>query len=118
LDIPIRLDWTLTANSGELVPKATTVKPTISGDIPNKCAIREAPLTKNVAPAINPIKATLNFKNIKKSNCETFIENDELIKHIICFISSNYSISFQRIIYLQGSVGKKLLQLPEIKNHR
>jgi hypothetical protein len=64
LDIPIRLDWTLTANSGELVPKATTVKPTIRGDIPNKCAIREAPLTKNVAPAINPIKATINLKNI------------------------------------------------------
>ncbi|CAM5489405.1 hypothetical protein SSTU70S_03016 [Stutzerimonas stutzeri] len=44
-------DCTLTAISGVLVPKATTVRPMISGEMPNCAASRAAPRTSNSAPA-------------------------------------------------------------------
>ena len=47
---PLKADITLTASSGELVPKATTVNPTTRGEIPTAVAIREAPRTSNSAP--------------------------------------------------------------------
>ena len=41
---------TLTNNSGALVPKATTVKPTTKGDIPKRTAKDELPFTRKSAP--------------------------------------------------------------------
>jgi hypothetical protein len=40
----------VTASSGALVPKATTVRPTTSGEIPAATARREAPRTSSSAP--------------------------------------------------------------------
>jgi hypothetical protein len=50
-DTPLRTADTLTAISGELVPNATTVSPTTSGEIPADNAIRDAPRTSPSAPA-------------------------------------------------------------------
>jgi hypothetical protein len=50
---PVALDITLTASSGALVPKATTVNPIINGDIPNAAADFAAPLTNASAPTIS-----------------------------------------------------------------
>lgn len=46
---PLKADITLTASSGALVPKATTVRPTTKGEIPTAVASRAEPLTKNSA---------------------------------------------------------------------
>jgi hypothetical protein len=50
---PARLDETDTASSGELVPRATMVRPMISGDRPTAAARREAPRTNSSAPTIS-----------------------------------------------------------------
>jgi hypothetical protein len=47
---------TLTAISGELVPKATTVSPITNGEMPTAAAKREAPRTRISAPAIKKAK--------------------------------------------------------------
>jgi len=47
---PLKAEIIETASSGELVPKATTVNPTISGEIFKTIAIRLAPRTKHSAP--------------------------------------------------------------------
>src|SRR5699024_7417349 len=52
----------LTVASGALVPKATIVKPTSSGDILIRCAIPEAPSTKKSAPLINNAKPITSIK--------------------------------------------------------
>ena len=44
-----------TTNSGEEVPKATTVRPIITGLMPRSFANRDAPLTSNSPPAIRPV---------------------------------------------------------------
>ena len=49
---PDNADLILTANSGELVPSATTVSPMINGEIPRAAARRDAPRTSASAPAI------------------------------------------------------------------
>ena len=54
---------TETAISGALVPNATMVSPTTSGEMPKESASREAPRTSNSAPAIrasNPAKKISN----------------------------------------------------------
>ncbi len=48
---PPSAEPTLTAISGALVPKATTVRPMISGGMPAAAARREAPRTSNSAPS-------------------------------------------------------------------
>jgi hypothetical protein len=62
---PDQAAWTLTANSGELVPKATTVKPITNGDTPTVAASREAPRTSHSAPttrAVNPSRNRISVK--------------------------------------------------------
>ena len=51
---------TLTAISGALVPKATTVRPITSGEIPNRAARRAAPRTSNTAPAASSTSPRTN----------------------------------------------------------
>lgn len=58
--LPLKLDCMLVANSGELVPKATTVRPIMSGLIPRKAAKREAPRTSNSAPLNNKISPPIS----------------------------------------------------------
>ena len=53
---PLKADITLTANSGALVPKATTVSPMTSGEIPHTAANREAPFTSHSALTTSRIK--------------------------------------------------------------
>lgn len=57
---PENAAMTLTAISGELVPKATTVKPTTRGVIPAVTAILDAPRTRISAPPVNKIKPIIN----------------------------------------------------------
>ncbi len=58
---PVRLACRLTASSGELVPKATTVSPITSGEIPIAAANRDAPRTRASAPTMrSTIPATKN----------------------------------------------------------
>jgi hypothetical protein len=49
-----------TATSGALVPKATTVSPTTSGDRPNDSASFDAPRTSSSAPATRPTRPAMN----------------------------------------------------------
>ena len=48
--LPSRFAFTLTTNSGALVPNATTVSPTTSGLMPKRMASSEDPLTNHSAP--------------------------------------------------------------------
>jgi hypothetical protein len=50
----------LTAISGELVPKATTVNPTTRGVIPAVTAILDAPRTRISAPPVNKMRPMMN----------------------------------------------------------
>jgi len=50
----------LTANSGELVPNATTVRPITNGVIPKAVARRDAPLTTASAPRISSASPAIN----------------------------------------------------------
>ncbi len=49
-EAPVKLARTLTASSGALVPKATTVRPITNGEMPKAEARREAPRTRASAP--------------------------------------------------------------------
>ena len=60
---PFIADITLTASSGALVPKATTVSPTTSGEMPIAEARLAAPLTRNSAPATSKKKAKQQENN-------------------------------------------------------
>src|SRR6056297_1000896 len=55
LDCPESADSMLTASSGELVPKATTVRPMTSGEMPIREATLDAPRTSDSAPIIRKI---------------------------------------------------------------
>jgi hypothetical protein len=55
---------TETATSGELVPKATMVKPTTSGEMPHDNARREDPRTRASAPAISNAKPAKNINPV------------------------------------------------------
>ena len=55
----------LTASSGALVPKATTVKPTISGGTPNDAASFAAPETRRSAPATSSTKPSGNVSQME-----------------------------------------------------
>ena len=62
---PSRAEVRLTTNSGAEVPKATTVRPTISGGIFSLLAIATELLTIKSAPAINRTKpARINKNNV------------------------------------------------------
>ncbi len=63
-DAPVRTAETLTAISGELVPNATTVRPTTSGEIPADSAIREAPRTSPSAPATRRITPATSMTTV------------------------------------------------------
>ena len=52
-----------TATSGALVPKATTVRPITSGEMPHDSAMREAPRTKASAPAMRAMRPRTNRPN-------------------------------------------------------
>ena len=54
-NLPFLVAITLVTNSGKLVPNATTVNPIRLSDIPNACAIVDAPLTTKLPPYIIPI---------------------------------------------------------------
>jgi hypothetical protein len=66
-ELPDNAPCTDTANSGALVPKATTVSPMTIGAIPNRVATEDAPFTNHSAPNVrhtNPIKPDLRlFEN-------------------------------------------------------
>ncbi len=57
---PDQADCTDTAISGALVPNATTVRPTTSGEMPNDSDRREAPRTRSSAPATRAISPRAN----------------------------------------------------------
>ncbi|MNY72538.1 hypothetical protein D3C86_2111180 [compost metagenome] len=57
--LPARAACTLTAVSGALVPKATTVRPMISGGMPNCAARRAAPRTSTSAPATSSTRPAI-----------------------------------------------------------
>jgi len=57
---PDQADCTDTAISGALVPKATTVRPTTRGEIPNDRDSLEAPRTSASAPATRAIRPRAN----------------------------------------------------------
>jgi len=59
-DCPIIEDLMLTTSSGELVPKATIVRPITSGDIPIIAASLEAPRTSDSAPISKNTSPTIN----------------------------------------------------------
>ena len=48
---PAQAELRPTASSGELVPNATTVRPTTRGEMPSAIASRDAPRTSSSAPA-------------------------------------------------------------------
>ena len=60
---PVCADCTETAISGALVPKATIVSPTTSGDTPKEMAIREAPRTRDSAPTTSRTRPRKNQAN-------------------------------------------------------
>ena len=57
---PVYAARTLTASSGEPVPKATTVSPTTKGDMPTEAASLEAPRTSKSAPPTNKMTPITN----------------------------------------------------------
>lgn len=57
---PDQADCTDTAISGALVPKATTVSPTTSGEMPKAMASLDAPRTSNSAPSTRAINPNIN----------------------------------------------------------
>ena len=57
---PDQADCTDTAISGALVPKATTVRPTTSGEMPKEIASFEAPRTSSSAPTTRAISPKTN----------------------------------------------------------
>src|SRR5690606_5958748 len=61
---PEKAALTLTANSGALVPNATTVKPITSEGMPKFAAKRAAPLTNKSAPTTNSTKPTANKNQV------------------------------------------------------
>ncbi len=61
---PVTLAPMDTASSGELVPRATTVNPMISGGMPSANAMRDAPRTSPSAPAINNTNPATNWITI------------------------------------------------------
>jgi len=63
-DWPLRLAPIDTASSGELVPTATTVSPTINGGMPRAAAMREAPRTRASAPTMRRANPAINWKTI------------------------------------------------------
>ena len=52
-----------TASSGALVPKATIVRPTTSGESPKESAIREAPRTSASAPATRATSPSVKVRS-------------------------------------------------------
>ena len=60
---------TLTASSGALVPNATTVSPTTSGEMPKPTASREAPRTSSSAPATRMMRPIMNLARVSGSIC-------------------------------------------------
>ena len=66
-DAPLRTADTLTAISGELVPNATTVRPTTSGEMPADSAILDAPRTSPSAPATSRIRPATSIKIVVAS---------------------------------------------------
>src|SRR5574341_658742 len=63
-----RHDRTLTASSGALVPKATTVRSTTSGGMPSTSASREAPRTRPCAPSTriaSPPRISVRFTSMR-----------------------------------------------------
>ncbi len=59
---PAQAAWTETANSGELVPKATTVNPITKGEIFIAAANLDAPRTSSSPPAISENSPKMIFK--------------------------------------------------------
>ncbi len=60
--LPASAEPTDTAISGALVPKATTVRPTTSGDTPKETASREAPRTSTSAPTTSTARPAANIR--------------------------------------------------------
>jgi hypothetical protein len=56
----------LTANSGELVPNATTVSPIMRGEIPRPDAMLDAPRTNISAPIISAANPRINSRIVMK----------------------------------------------------
>ena len=59
---PAKAPPILTASSGALVPNATTVKPTIRGEMPRADAAFDEPLTNISAPTMRKIKPEINSR--------------------------------------------------------
>ena len=69
---PEKADCTVTAVSGELVPKATTVSPITTGEIPSDAARRDAPRTRSSAPEIKSATPTMNSmitRGLRRISC-------------------------------------------------
>lgn len=96
LSCPVSNDLMLTANSGELVPKATTVKPIIRGEILIANASLDAPLTNDSAPIIRRSNPVINRRIAKIS---------------FGFRSASYLYFYNITVYcINGSCNVKKLQ--------
>ena len=62
--VPVSAAPTDTASSGALVPKATIVSPTTSGEMPNEIARREAPRTRRSAPTVRITRPAMNITKV------------------------------------------------------
>jgi hypothetical protein len=92
---PAMDDLMLTASSGELVPKATTVSPIIRGEIPSPEAIFEAPRTKISAPTIRKTSPKIKKRMVIKADVVSLMDGIDVgslydfhINNIHDFISS------------------------------
>ena len=65
---PASAERTVTASSGELVPIATTVSPTTSGESPKASARPEAPLTRSEAPGTRQARPAATSPRLVASN--------------------------------------------------
>src|SRR5690606_29846754 len=63
---PEIVDPTVTASSGELVPKATTVSPTTRGESPIETASLDAPRTRISAPATSRTSPATKRKSVHR----------------------------------------------------
>lgn len=75
---PAMDDLMLTASSGELVPKATTVSPIIRGVIPSPAAIFEAPRTKISAPIIRSVNPKIKSRMVMKAEVVSLMDEIDI----------------------------------------
>src|SRR6056297_776315 len=96
---PENVAWRLTPNSGALVPKATTVKPTIKGGTRIAAASADAPRTKNSPPPTSTTKPAtiintgMTYSDKKLSRWQKAIDRGRLTRFRQQATASNHRVS-------------------------